>query len=262
MPTKAGNATPSPWLGTLTLVGLLAASAACTAVAPAAPPTDPAWQEAVEHAIDRYLTAHPEAVERALKTLDVKRQTEERNRIKTAIADRQRELLHDPSSPVSGNLNGAVTVVEFFDYRCRYCKQTAGAVTQLQQDVPDVRVVYKDFPILGEASELAAKAALAARVQGRHQAFHEALLATTADLTQDEVLRVAEQTGLDTKKLLADMANPEWTAIIDRNRNLAGALGVAGTPAFVVGTDIYRGALDLNSLKAAVQDNRAGITPP
>ena len=109
---------------------------------------------------------------------------------------------------------------------------------------------------------MAARAALASRAQGRHQAFHEALLTTTADLTQDEVLRVAQQTGLDTKKLLADMANPEWTAIIDRNRNLAGALGIAGTPAFVVGAEVYRGALDLNTLKALVKDHSTRLNAP
>lgn len=259
---KLGDILTCHGLGALALATLMAANAACTTVTPAAPATDSAWQEAVEHAIDRYLNAHPEVVEQALKTLDVKRQTEERDRIKAAIANRQRELLHDSSSPVSGNPTGAVTVVEFFDYRCRYCKQAAEAVTQLQRDVPDVRIVYKDFPILGEVSELAARAALASHAQGRHQAFHEALLATTADLTQDEVLRVAQTVGLDTNKLLADMANPEWTVLINRNRNLAGALGIAGTPAFVVGTDIYRGAQDLNSLKVMVKDHITRTTPP
>ena len=216
----------------------------------------------MEHAIDRYLNAHPEVIARALNTLEVKRQTEERDRIKTAMANQQQELLHDPSSPVSGNPTGAVTVVEFFDYQCGYCKQVAGAVTQLQRDISDVRIVYKDFPILGEASELAARAALASRVQGRHQAFHEALLTTMTDLTQDEILRIAQQTGLDTKKLLADMGNPEWTAIIARNRNLASALGIAGTPAFVVGAEVHRGALDLNTLKALVKDHSARLNAP
>lgn len=237
----------------------MAATAACATTVPS---TDPIGQAAIEHAIDRYLNSHPEVVARALNTLEIKRQTEERDRIKTAMANQQQELLHDPSSPISGNPTGAVTVVEFFDYQCGYCKQVAGAVTQLQRDIADVRIVYKDFPILGEASELAAKAALASRVQGRHQAFHEALLSTRTDLTQDEVLRIAQQTGLDTTKLLADMANPEWTAIIARNRNLASALGIAGTPAFVVGTEIHRGALDLNTLKALVKNHSARLNTP
>jgi protein-disulfide isomerase len=184
--------------------------------------------------------------------LEAKRQEDEKARQKAAIATRQNDLLHDPSSPVSGNPNGSVTVVEFFDYRCGYCKRAAGAVTQLQKDDARVRVVYKDFPILGEVSELAAKAALASRAQGKHQAFHEALLASKGDMTKDTILAVASQVGLDAKRLEADMANPEWQTIIDRNRALAKDLGISGTPGFIVGTELVPGALDVTRLKELI----------
>ena len=166
--------------------------------------------------------------------------------------NRQNDLLNDPSSPVSGNPKGDVTLVEFFDYRCGFCKRAADAVTQLQKDDPRVRVVYKDFPILGEGSELAAKAALASRVQGKHQAVHEALVASKREITKDGILTLAGEVGLDAKRLEADMANSEWQTVIDRNHALAKELGITGTPGFIVGTELAPGALDLKALKELI----------
>jgi protein-disulfide isomerase len=208
--------------------------------------------------IEQYIRSHPEVIEQSLQALEAKRQEEEKQRAKTAIGTRQNDLLHDPTSPVSGNPAGDVTIVEFFDYRCGYCKRAAGAVTQLQKEDARVRIVYKDFPILGEASELAAKAALASRAQGKHQAFHEALFATKGDITKDTILTVAGEVGLDAKRLETDMANPEWQAVIDRNRALARDLGINGTPGFIVGTELQPGALDLNGLKELVARARNG----
>ena len=222
-------------------------------------PPDPALQQTIDNAIEQYIRSHPEVIEQSLQSLEAKRQEDEKARQKAAIATRQNDLLHDPSSPVSGNPKGDVTVVEFFDYRCGYCKRAAGAVTQLQKDDARVRVVYKDFPILGEVSELAAKAALASRAQGKHQAFHEALLASKGDMTKDTILAIAGEVGLDAKRLEADMANREWQTVIDRNRALAKDLGISGTPGFIVGTELVPGALDVNGLKDLIA--RAGGHP-
>jgi len=218
---------------------------------------DPALQQTIDTAIEQYIRAHPEVIEQSLQALEVKRQEEEKQRANAAIATRQNDLLHDPSSPVSGNPKGDVTVVEFFDYRCGYCKRVAGAVTQLQKEDTRVRIVYKDLPILGEASELAAKAALASRAQGKHQAFHEALLASKGDMTKDNILAIAGEVGLNAKRLEADMANPEWNRIIERNRALAKDLGISGTPGFIVGTELVPGALDLKGLKELVARSHA-----
>lgn len=214
--------------------------------------------ESIERIVERYITSHPEVIEQALQSLEAKRQEEERARIKRAIAAHQNELLHDMTSPVSGNPTGTVTLIEFFDYRCGYCKRAAAAVTQLQKDDPRVRVVYKDFPILGEASELAAKAALASKAQGKHQAFHEALLTTKNEITKEEVLRIAGTVGLDTNKLATDMTDPEWQTVIDRNRALAKELGISGTPGFIVGTELVPGALDVQGLKDLIATAQAG----
>ncbi|MEK7352650.1 MAG: DsbA family protein [Nitrospirota bacterium] len=224
----------------------------------------PAWAEApsvpaqpaLDQAIEQYIRSHPEVIEQAMQALDVKRQRDEKLRVRQAIATHQEELLRDPASPVSGNLNGDVTVIEFFDYRCGYCKRVASAVMQLQKDEPGVRVVYKDFPILGEVSVFGARAALAAREQGKHQVFHEAMLTSENELTREEVLAIAQRVGLDIKKLEVDLQAPEWQAAIDRNHALAKLLGISGTPGFVVGNEVYPGALELAGLKALVKQAR------
>lgn len=203
-------------------------------------------------AIERYIRTHPEVIVQSLQAMEAKRRAELQERQRVALATKQDELLHDPSSPVSGNLKGEITLVEFYDYRCGYCKRAASAVTQLQREDPRVRVVYKDFPILGEPSELAAKAALASQVQGKHQVFHEALLASHADMTKDEILKIAADVGLDVKRLEADMADPQWQVVIDRNRALAEELGISGTPGFIVGTELVPGMLDLEGLKELI----------
>lgn len=216
------------------------------------PPTGPA----LERIIERYIRTHPEVIEQSLQALENKRAAEEQERQKAAIATHQQELLNDPNSPISGNRTGDITVVEFFDYRCGYCKRAASALTELQQRDAGIRVVYKDFPILGETSELAAKAALASHLQGKHQAFHEALLATKEDLTKEHLFRIAESTGLDVERLDRDLNRPEWHTVIDRNRNLAKLLGISGTPAFIVGTELVPGAMDLKMLENLVAQVR------
>ncbi|HJT21150.1 MAG TPA: DsbA family protein [Nitrospira sp.] len=215
-----------------------------------APPHD------LDAAIERYIRTHPEVIEQSLHALEVKREAEEKERRKAIIAARQDDLLNDPASPVSGNPTGTIALIEFFDYRCGYCKRAGGAVAQLQQEDSRVRVVYKDFPILGEPSELAAKAALSANLQGKHQVFHERVLASKNEMTKDELLRIAKQVDLDPKRLETDMANPEWQTIIDRNRALAKELGITGTPGFIVGTEMVPGALDVKGLKELIA--RAG----
>ena len=213
-------------------------------------------QELTDAAIERYIRTHPEVIVQSLQAMDAKRQAELQERQKVALATKQHDLLHDPTSPVSGNPKGEITLVEFYDYRCGYCKKAASSVTELQKEDPRVRVVYKDFPILGESSELAAKAALASQAQGKHQVFHEALLASHADMTREEILKIAVTVGLDVKRLETDMANPAWQAVIEKNRALAQDLGISGTPGFIVGNELVPGALDLNGLKELIA--RAG----
>lgn len=213
-------------------------------------------QEPSDTVIEQYIRTHPEVIEQSLQGLLAKREAELKEHHKAALAMKQNELLHDPASPVSGNPKGEITLVEFYDYRCGFCKRAASAVTELQKIDPRVRVVYKDFPILGEPSELAAKAALASQAQGKHQAFHEALLASHGDMTKEKILKIAAGVGLNAKRLEADMADPKWQTAIDKNRTLARELGISGTPGFIVGNELVAGWLDLKGLKELI--TRAG----
>ena len=142
--------------------------------------------------------------------------------------------------------------MEFFDYQCGYCKRQEIELKTLLQADADIRLVYKDLPILGPASVFAARAALAAQKQGKHEALHAALMAASEKLTDQEVLRIAAQTGLDTVKLEKDMADPSVPEALDRNFQLQRALNIQGTPALIIGTELVPGAASLESLKALV----------
>ncbi len=168
---------------------------------------------------------------------------------------RQAELLQDSASPVGGNADGDITVIEFFDYNCGYCKKAAPTVTSLIARDAGVRVIYKEFPILGPQSIIAARAALAAAKQGKYSEFHQQMMAR--DQADDaSIKRVADQLGLDHGVLLKDMETPEITEAIDRNYRLAADLGIEGTPAFIVGERMMPGAVGLESLAAIVTAER------
>jgi len=244
--------TPTP----VVIVMLMVFLSSCSTTAKETKSASTISQDVTDTAIERYIRTHPEVIEQSLQGLLAKREAELKERQKVALAMKQNELLQDPGSPVSGNLKGDIPLVEFYDYRCGFCKRAASAVTELQKEDSRVRVVYKDFPILGEPSVLAAKAALASQAQGKHQAFHEALLASHADMTKEAILKIAVKVGLDAKRLEADMANPKWQAVIAKNRALAHELGISGTPGFIVGNELVAGWLDLKGLKELIA--RAG----
>jgi len=231
---------------------LLLGSAAVAAAQPAALP-----REAVEQIIRDYLREHPEVVVEAFRAYEAKQRADEEARVGRMLDARRQELVADPDAPVGGNPAGDVTVVEFFDYRCGYCRGVAPAVRALVQADPRVRLVYKELPILGPDSLVAARMALAARAQGKYTAFHDALMAVDGPLTSAAALGVARTVGLDTDRLERDMATPAITAALQRNLDLARALGLNGTPAFVVGGQIAPGALDLEALKRLVEEARA-----
>ncbi len=217
---------------------------------------DPARQ-ALEETIRDYLLKHPEVVEEALQVLEQRRREAEKQRDRELVKAHGEALLRDPGSPVGGNPRGDVTVVEFFDYRCGYCRGVAPDVKKLLQEDPNVRIVYKEFPILSPDSLLAARAALAAQAQGKYGAFHEALMTANGPLALPAILQIARRIGLDAARLKADMEGPEILAAIKQNRNLAEALGITGTPAFVIGPELVSGAIDLHAMKALVSQARA-----
>ena len=159
---------------------------------------------------------------------------------------------------MGGNPDGDVTLVEFFDYRCGYCKQFAPLLTSIMKQDPKLRVVYKEFPVLGPDSFRAAQAALAARDQGYYLEFHEALMAADAPLTDKAVMTVARAVGLDVDRLKRDMETPKVLNILGNNHRLAEALAIDGTPTLIVGDSIVRGAIPMADLAALIARARSG----
>ncbi|MCH7692079.1 MAG: DsbA family protein [Proteobacteria bacterium] len=168
------------------------------------------------------------------------------------IVARRDELLNDPASPVGGNPDGDVTLVEFFDYQCPYCKTIFPSIQALLAEDRNLRYVFKEFPILGRASVFAARAALAARRQGKYLEFHTAVMSARGKLTETRVMRLAEKVGLDVDRLRRDMADGTVDAMIRRNLDLADGLGIFSTPVFIVGDTQIPGAVEIDTLKVLI----------
>ncbi|MCH8834790.1 MAG: DsbA family protein [Proteobacteria bacterium] len=168
------------------------------------------------------------------------------------IIGRQDELLNDPASPVGGNPDGDVTLVEFFDYQCPYCKTIFPSIQELLAEDRKLRFVFKEIPVLGKDSVFAARAALAARRQGKYLEFHMALMPARGKLTESRVMGLAEKVGLDVDRLRRDMAERTIGDMIRRNLELADALGIDGTPAFIIGDTQVPGAVEIDTLKTLI----------
>ena len=200
---------------------------------------------------------NPEIIRQAI---DLLRQNEEASAAMQAQALLQSEqdrLERDPNAPVLGNLNGDVTIIEFFDYNCPYCKRaTAELNTLLAQDT-GVRVVLREWPILGEASVYATRASLASRNQGKYGEFHQALMAAKGRLSPANVMAIAQTVGLDTQRLKVDLQAPEIDQHIETSMQLARALNFSGTPAYVIGDAIAPGMISADDLQSMVSQARA-----
>jgi protein-disulfide isomerase len=211
--------------------------------------------EKVEQIVHDYLMRHPEVVYQALQELQRRQDEAKAAHQKEAVAANHAQLFQQTGDPVGGNPDGDVTLVEFFDYQCHYCRQVMPSLrTKLDED-KKLKVVFKDFPILGDNSVTAARAALAARNQGRYVPFHFALM-SAKDLSLNGIMAVARSVGLDPQRLASDMNSPEIEAQIQANYALARTLGIDGTPAFVIGNELIPGALDQTRLTELIDEAR------
>jgi protein-disulfide isomerase len=199
---------------------------------------------------------NPEIVMEAVGILQNREAAEAEAAARSTLDDRRALLERDENAPVLGNPDGDVTVVEFFDYNCPYCRRAAEQVDLLVERDGNVRVVYREWPILGEGSDFAARAALASREQGMYGAFHEALMGARGRVDEAMVMQIAEGIGLDTEKLRADMDAPEVQAHIDTTFELARSLGFSGTPSFVIGDALAPGLVDADQLAEMVEAAR------
>jgi protein-disulfide isomerase len=218
----------------------------------------PQQRKAIEEIIHDYLTQNPDLMLDVLQAAQEKLKGDSREKAAAALIERRHELLEDPDSPVGGNPKGDVSLVEFFDYRCPYCKQVEPAIEALLGKDKQLRFVYKEFPVLGPDSVHAARAALAARKQGKYEPMHRALMAVKGPLDEPAIMKVAASVGLDLERLKTDIAAPETDRTLKANVNLAEALDIRGTPGFVIGDEIVPGAVSLEELKRLIEAARHG----
>jgi protein-disulfide isomerase len=217
----------------------------------------PAASPSIDQQISQYLKDHPDEVMAALRLAQANTEKQKAADAQLAVAQQQDQIFNNPADPVVGNVNGDVTVVEFFDYRCPYCKRVSDSLLTLVKDDAKVKVVFKEFPILGPESIVAAKIALAAHRQGKYEQVHTAFMAHKGSFEQDALLDLAASVGADRAKLAADMQDPAVQGLLQVNESLATALGITGTPGFLFGKQLVPGAVSLDDMKKFVASARA-----
>jgi protein-disulfide isomerase len=206
--------------------------------------------------VREYLLQNPDVLVEVSRELERRQQLADEAQRKQALAANAAEIFRSERDLVAGNPQGSITMVEFFDYNCAWCKKSVAEVLKLLETDKDLRLVLKEFPIFGEDSEYAARAALASRVQGKYWPFHLAMLQHEGKVTKVAVDEIAAAQGLDMARLKADMDAPAIADTINRNQELARTLAISGTPAFVVDVKVIPGYLPHDGLLAAVKEVR------
>ncbi|MBT3534363.1 MAG: DsbA family protein [Rhodospirillaceae bacterium] len=209
----------------------------------------------IEQIIRNYLLENPELLVEVMQKLERRQKAKEQEDRISAIKKNRKALFASTNDHIV-NPMGRIPVVEFFDYQCGYCKKFLPNVVRLLKSDKSVRFIFKEFPILGEASVVASRAALAAKMQGKYLAYHNALMGLRRGLTETLVFQIAEDIGLDVARLKTDMESPEISRIIDENRKLARSMGIRGTPTIVVGEQMAPGAVSYSRLTALIEDAR------
>jgi protein-disulfide isomerase len=215
-------------------------------------------QDEFEQRVRTYLLEHPEIVAEAINRLEARQGEQAAADAKAGLTSRSDEVFRDPDSPVGGNPSGDVTLVEFFDYNCPYCRMMAPVMAEAEAADPQLRIVYKELPILGPNSVFAAKVALAANKQGKYVALHRALYQLRGPIDEGKVLEAAATVGLNIDRMKADMQDAAIDGALEKTGKLAQALQITGTPGFVVGDQLTTGATDLSTLQALIGKARGG----
>jgi protein-disulfide isomerase len=233
-PAAAGDKSPSVRLAQAVTSG---------SATPQASPFSAEQKAAIGQIIKEYLLANPEVMMDVQNALEAKMETLQAEKLKLTLKESAGEIFRRPNAPTAGNPNGDITVVEFFDYNCGYCKRAFTDIAKLVEKDPKVKVVFKELPILSKGSEEAARVALAAKMQGKYWEAHRVLIVLRGEVNEQTALRAVEKVGgLDMAKLKKDMDAPEVKAEIETVRNLAQKMGINGTPHFLVGDRAIAGA--------------------
>ena len=236
---------------------LLAGSAALPAQAQS---FSDAQRSEIGRIIKEYLIANPEVLQEAIGELQKREAAGEADRRKAAVAENRETIFNSSRQVVLGNPQGDVTVVEFFDYNCGFCKRAMTDMLELIKSDPKLRFVLKEMPVLGPQSVEAAQVAIAVRMQDKtgkkYLDFHQRLLGGRGQVDKVRALAAAKEAGLDMARIEKDMASPEVRATLEEGMKLAEALGINGTPSYVVGDEVVAGAVGIATLKQQIADAR------
>lgn len=217
----------------------------------------PAQRAEIVRVVREALKSDPSILRDAVAALREDMSRKQAGAARAAIAKAGPALTGTPDDPVAGNPQGEVTLVEFYDLHCPYCRRMLPVMQALVAAEPKLRIVYKDIPMLGPGSMLGARAVLAAQRQGGYRKLQDAIMTGPSQITEESVHAAADQAGLDWTRLRRDMDDPAIQARIAANLALARSLGVEGTPAYVVGGTMFSGAMPLDQLEAAIAAARA-----
>src|ERR1700759_5333695 len=216
----------------------------------------------IEKIVKDYLVTHPEVLEEAMGELSKRQAADEAKKHEASVAENASTIFNSPRGVVLGNKDGDVPFVEFFDYNCGYCKRAMADMIELMKTDPKLKVVLKEFPVLSPGSVEAAQVAVAVRMQDpsgkKYLDFHQKLLGGRGPADKAPPMAAAKDAGLDTVRIEKDIASPEVRATIEENFKLAEAMGMNGTPSYVIGKQIVVGAIGLDGLKEKIDLARCG----
>jgi protein-disulfide isomerase len=206
-------------------------------------------RQEIDKMIRSYIMENPQVILDAVQRMQSQAEEGKKDLAKKNLVASRDKLLNDPNSPTSGNLKGDVTIVEFFDYRCGYCKRVVPTLMKAVKDDGNVRVVYKELPILGPKSvwELAPE---------KYEAFHTALMANKGSFSEFKIHSIASNLEIDGNAVIKSMKSDSIEADLGENHALAQSLGISGTPAFIIGNELVPGAVDLETLKGLIKKAR------
>src|ERR1700759_1829863 len=216
----------------------------------------------IETIIKNYLVSHPEVLEEAMAELNKRQAAAETEKHEASVASNADAIFNSPRGVVLGNKDGDVTFVEFFDYNCGYCKRAMADMLELMKADPKLKVVLKEFPVLGPGSVEAAQVAVAVRMQDptgkKDLDFHQKLLGGKGQADKARALAAAKEVGVDMGRLDKDLASPEVRATLEENFKLAEDMGMNGTPSYVIGKQVVIGAVGVDNLKEKIGVARCG----
>jgi protein-disulfide isomerase len=216
----------------------------------------------IEVIIRNYLLAHPEVLEEAMTELSKRQAAAETEKHEASVGKNAETIFNSPRGVTIGNKDGDVTFVEFFDYNCGYCKRAMTDMLDLMKSDPKLKVVLKEFPVLGPGSVEAAQVAVAVRMQDpggkKYLDFHQKLLGSKGQADKARAMAAAREAGLDMARLEKDVASPEVRATLEENFKLAEAMGMNGTPSYVIGKQVVIGAVGVDGLREKISVARCG----